>query len=58
MERVMGYLVAWAYDFGDWWARTRLAQHAAERREKVRKWEQASGQQEVGEYCLTDQMQF
>lgn len=58
MERVVGHFVAWAYDFRDWWVQCRLARHSAERREKIRDWERMTGEREVGEYCLNDQMQL
>jgi hypothetical protein len=58
MERVIGPFVASVCDLRDWWLQRRLARFKAERREKVKKWERISGKQEVGEYCLIDQMQL
>ena len=58
MERVVGHFVAWAYDIRDWLLQGRLVRHAAERREKVRKWTEMTGMEEVGEYCLLDQLQL
>jgi hypothetical protein len=58
MERVVGYFVAWAYDIRDWWAHHRLAIHAAKRKEKIREWTRKTGMEEVGEYCLIDQLQL
>ena len=58
MERVIGPFVASVCDLRDWWLQRRLARFKAERREKVQKWERISGKQEVGEYCLIDQMQL
>jgi Cryptococcal mannosyltransferase 1 len=58
MERVVGYIVAWAYDIRDWCVQCRLARHSAERKEKIRGWERITGEREVGEYCLNDQMQL
>jgi hypothetical protein len=58
MERVVGYFVAWTYDFRDWLIQCRLAAHLAKRREKIREWERITGEHEVGEHCLLDQMQL
>jgi hypothetical protein len=58
IERVVGHFVAWAYDIREWLVQGRLARHAAERREKVRKWTEMTGMEEVGEYCLLDQLQL
>ena len=58
LERIVGHFVAWAYDIRDWWAQCRLAQRAAERRMKVREWEQMTGLKEVGEHCLDDRLQL
>jgi hypothetical protein len=58
LERVFGWFVAIGYDIRDWWWQCRLANHAAERKLKIKEWEKASGEQEVGEFCLNDQMQL
>jgi hypothetical protein len=58
MERFVGPFVAIAYDLRDWWVRGRLMQHEAERREKLRKWERETGEKEVGDYCLNDELQL
>ena len=58
LERVVGPYVALAYDIRDWWVQCKIARDIAERREKVREWERVSGEVEVGEYCLIDQMQL
>ena len=58
MEQVMGHFNAWAYDIRDWWVQYRLARHLAERTAKITEWESISGQKEVGEFCLTDQLQL
>jgi len=58
LERVVGWAVAAAYDLRDWWVQCRLAAHAAERREKIREWERDTGLEEVGTFCLNDQMQL
>lgn len=58
LERVVGPFVALAYDIRDWWVRTRIQGHFAARREKVREWERRTGEREVGDYCLIDQMQL
>jgi hypothetical protein len=58
MERFVGPFVAIAYDIRDWWVQCRLAQHKGERREKIRDWERKTGGEEVGTYCLIDQLQL
>ena len=58
MERVVGIFVAWAYDIRDWWLQCKLAKHATERREKIKKWTRMTGMEEVGEHCLIDQLQL
>ena len=58
LERVVGWFVAIGYDFRDWWVQCRLANHAAQRKLKIKEWEKMSGQQEVGTFCLNDQMQL
>lgn len=50
--------MALIYDIRDWWFSRRLDRYKAERAEKVRGWERTSGQEEVGEYCLTDNLQI
>jgi hypothetical protein len=57
-ERIFGHFVALAFDIRDWWVRSRLNAHAAERRAKIHEWEETTGEKEVGEYCLIDQMQL
>ena len=58
LERIIGPLVAIAYDVRDWCLRSRIQGYFAARREKVREWERATGKEEVGDYCLIDQMQL
>ena len=58
MERVLSHFVAWVYDIRNWWVQCRLAQDTVGRQAKVRAWETVTGQRELGDFCLTDQMQL
>jgi hypothetical protein len=58
IEKVTGPIVALGYDIRNWWFQCQLAQHAAQRREKIRQWEKNTGQEEVGDYCLIDRLQL
>jgi hypothetical protein len=58
IERVTARYVGIAYDIRDWWVRRKLVKDRTERAEKVRKWEQETGEKGVGEVCLIDQMQL
>jgi hypothetical protein len=58
LETVGGQFVALIYDIRDWLFSHQLARYKAEREEKVREWERTSGQKEIGEYCLTDNLQI
>jgi hypothetical protein len=58
IEKITGPIVALGYDIRDWWSQCQLARYAAERREKIRQWERRTGLEEIGAYCLIDNLQL
>jgi hypothetical protein len=57
-ERLLGQFIAWAYDIRDFCLGFRLNWYVKRRRENIRNWEKKHGQEEVGGFCLIDQMQI